>query len=759
MSLQLLLILFQLLLLIACFPLLCHGIPPPAQVALKLLNLGSNSNRNTHGVNKLQQTAETYCQDVESLIANDDVWTAAPLDCDCTMGGSYTAYCTQTEPICLQIDSSESSTSTSAPAGYRVNGISSFVIQDYFGVLECFDYEEQHHGGAKVCYSYTETTCEVSINGVVCDSCEICDPVGYLLQVDCRNNVLPNSEIQMLDECQAPNSTTSSTNALQGTVLEFAYATACVPLDPSICVQETALLLQNSSSPIASELQFIADAVPEICDDMVGFGGLQCLLNHSVIDHDLPNLCEQAGGFYWQGTYEIRCQQESVEGLPTFYYAGTQVPGCSGTSCSEDELLVEFSQLVGDLADAVVANGYGTCTSTVGWGNVELEGPDEVSNNDVLCRIIEQDITDPNIFSNTTSLTCTCIENTNDPTILSAKCRHPGLLCLESTDTKPFVGNSTYSVEVEIQGFNTLAYSHCFDYQGLYDGATVCLDLDRLDDTCQVTVNGNVCDSCQVCNIFELFVTADCTNLLPETQVMNQCNSPLFVARSPLRFYELNVLVAGTSACGLNNLSQDSQAPSQAPIVPDDDNSTASTCVLQVATDSCKDLAEPDKTFLAETQLQGIHCDCHNFCNGEWIGCVAFGKESSDFTCDQSQLVAGCTTNMFDQLPQATTEAPKACPLITANANPATCAPLLQQSATEKCECYNFCSDEFLSCSDKQDQGVSLDCSGTLVAGCTTDLLEENVNNVERGSGVISMPQMHSLMVSTTLSMLVYSLR
>ena len=137
----------QLLLLLACFPLLCHGIPPPAQVARKLLNLGSNIHMNTHPnththvVRQLQQTADEYCQEVESLIT-DDVWTAAPLDCDCTRQGalisSYHAFCTQTEPICLQIDSESSSTLT----GYRVSGTSSFVIQNFWGVLECFDHDD-----------------------------------------------------------------------------------------------------------------------------------------------------------------------------------------------------------------------------------------------------------------------------------------------------------------------------------------------------------------------------------------------------------------------------------------------------------------------------------------------------------------------------------------------------------------------------------------------------------------------------------------
>ena len=110
--------------------------------------------------------------------------------------------------------------------------------------------------------------------------------------------------------------------------------------------------------------------------------------------------------------------------------------------------------------------------------------------------------------------------------------------------------------------------------------------------------------------------------------------------------------MARTVTCGLNNYSA-----SQAPITPDD-NSTAPTCVLQMATDSCKDLAALDKTTMAEIQLLE-DCDCHNFCNDEWIGCVAFGEEPSESMCDQSQLVAGCTSDILDKLPKEMTETPK----------------------------------------------------------------------------------------------------
>jgi hypothetical protein len=54
---------------------------------------------------------------------------------------------------------------------------------------------------------------------------------------------------------------------------------------------------------------------------------------------------------------------------------------------------------------------------------------------------------------------------------------------------------------------------------------------------------------------------------------------------------------------------------------------------------------------MVEKQLQE-DCDCHNFCNDEWIGCVAFGEESSEFMCDQSQLVACCAADdILDKLP------------------------------------------------------------------------------------------------------------
>jgi hypothetical protein len=67
-------------------------------------------------------------------------------------------------------------------------------------------------------------------------------------------------------------------------------------------------------------------------------------------------------------------------------------------------------------------------------------------------------------------------------------------------------------------------------------------------------------------------------------------------------------------------------------------DSTTPTCLLQMATDSCNNLAALDKAIMAEIQLQE-DCDCHNFCNDEWIECVALGEESSEIMCDQSQLV------------------------------------------------------------------------------------------------------------------------
>lgn len=59
---------------------------------------------------------------------------------------------------------------------------SSLVIQDYYLLQEYFDYSEVYQYGPKFGFSSPDhQTCEVSINGKMCDSFVICDLFNYKL--------------------------------------------------------------------------------------------------------------------------------------------------------------------------------------------------------------------------------------------------------------------------------------------------------------------------------------------------------------------------------------------------------------------------------------------------------------------------------------------------------------------------------------------------------------------------------------------------
>lgn len=66
----------------------------------------------------------------------------------------------------------------------------------------------------------------------------------------------------------------------------------------------------------------------------------------------------------------------------------------------------------------------------------------------------------------------------------------------------------------------------CFQYD---NGMTVCfLDEDPTDDMCLVTIDGQECASCQVCDIVTGAPRVDCTNVLPETEIVNDgCQNTL----------------------------------------------------------------------------------------------------------------------------------------------------------------------------------------------------------------------------------------
>ena len=123
-------------------------------------------------------------------------------------------------------------------------------------------------------------------------------------------------------------------------------------------------------------------------------------------------------------------------------------------------------------------------------------------------------------------------------------------------------------------------------------------------------------------------------------------------------------------------------------------------------------------------------CDCHNFCNGKYVGCCQYSS-ACPIICP-TKLIAGCvfpptacppgndptplpTSRVGDQTPTPT-PGEESCMIVASTDE---CPSLMRTvELNDDCTCYNFCNGNELPCCTDDRDCPALSCNGDFVAGC-----------------------------------------
>ena len=202
-------------------------------------------------------------------------------------------------------------------------------------------------------------------------------------------------------------------------------------------------------------------------------------------------------------------------------------------------------------------------------------------------------------------------------------------------------------------------------------------------------------DSCQV-----LVGTDKCSRLMRNAEKTEDCDCYNFCNGEELACCQFDepcpfLFCDGDFVAGCTEGPEiPSHSPSAAP-------TSERVCLASVQTAQCEDLTV--------TQTPIGSCDCYNYCNGQFIGCCAYG-EFCGFEC-QGDLVAGCEIE--------DNEIEDRC-LISVNIDE--CGPIVEsQEPVSDCDCYDYCNGVFVGCC-KFNEFCGLNCRGPdIVAGCTLD--------------------------------------
>jgi hypothetical protein len=268
-----------------------------------------------------------------------------------------------------------------------------------------------------------------------------------------------------------------------------------------------------------------------------------------------------------------------------------------------------------------------------------LKGPDLVTLQQV-CTLAETKLQDEDIFLDT-DMICSCIQEEESLDFL-IECHHEELLCLDSVSSSdiPFEGSLKYDLIFQPDFYEFLDWSTCFGYQGSFDDSTVCVHAFS-NQSCAVTINGGHCQACSLCSSSDVWVQVDCSNIVEDAKVWNQCSGDSALSGTHLSFYGQDVY--GKEQCHHNNdVTQAPTGTSAAP--PRQDSKPTEICVDAVNTDP--EICKP----LVRAALAMEKCSCYNFCDGDFIGCTDLGSvaRTSDMQCD-GQLVAGCSIDTIEE--------------------------------------------------------------------------------------------------------------
>jgi hypothetical protein len=131
---------------------------------------------------------------------------------------------------------------------------------------------------------------------------------------------------------------------------------------------------------------------------------------------------------------------------------------------------------------------------------------------------------------------CQCLDNFASQTINMGVCENGQLACLRDTNNNngneidPFLGSLSYEITFDSDTEEFFSINECFRYASLYDAGRVCIRQDQggsgNNTTCNVTVNGEECSSCVLCNsnATQPLYQGDCSNLIPGA-VFDQCTN------------------------------------------------------------------------------------------------------------------------------------------------------------------------------------------------------------------------------------------
>lgn len=147
-------------------------------------------------------------------------------------------------------------------------------------------------------------------------------------------------------------------------------------------------------------------------------------------------------------------------------------------------------------------------------------------------------------------------------------------------------------------------------------------------------------------------------------------------------------------------------------------------CTFSVGTDLCG-------TLLPDIDPEE-DCDCYNFCDGEYLGCCAYG-EGCPVACDGS-VTGGCifaspseapsinpSTNPSTEVSQSPSNSGPTDSCVV-SASESACANLMPTVVVaDSCDCYNFCNGQQLPCCPFGAMCPPLTCDGDFVAGCVVD--------------------------------------
>jgi len=535
-------------------------------------------------------------------------------------------------------------------------------------------------------------------------------------------------------------------------------------------------------------------------------------MEDTTLMRDFENVCVAASGAFIHASFEIECEAYELPGVPTYYQASLGRPLCVHANGCQDVALGSIRESVRKYVDDNLitsdnANLIEVCSFTVDWTDPatantnedifrvsDLVGPPQLDTQSKCLLIQDQledaaelsyiDIGDMHLpHSPGTLFSCSCLDavpavDANGEGLvetISATCGHRNPLCLRSNSNdvagKLFAGTDMYESTVGLiddpsrsrRYLDTLRGKHCFQYAGSYNNQNICFEGDYAtnDDQsapeasiCKVTIGDQACQSCRFCNpndLTEFSISVDCTNIMPDVAVIDECANvggapPMSVDGTFLQFLGSEIEQVDVDQCESLFNSGGGDGGNVDPTDPP----PPTQCIEIQNTDQCSSLQYPADS-ISVSDAATSSCDCLSFCDGQYLGCVGFGESPDEQQQCSDGYVVGCKPGDLQNSPPTfpPTSAPTGSPVTAAPSSDGddddkkcfqnnlatddTCRNLLAgpSVSTTKCSCYNFCDGVLMGCtgSAPSSQLNGGTCEGAMVVGCSFAMLEEETSS------------------------------